>query len=124
MSKSNGDKFDQLSFAFRNGVSVNKEGGYYFGGKQYGMEKKLAVAATYQHHKQLCGGWPSLSSIAHEHKVDRKFVWKIESELYRNDGCVVSSEEVTLDMVSRQTLGPGTIAWTGGLFCSLLLDAQ
>ena len=35
---------------------------------------------------------------------------KIESELYRNDGRVVSPEEVTLDMVSRRTLGPGTIA--------------
>ncbi len=50
-------------------------------------------------------------SIAHEHKVDRKFVRKIESELYRNDGRVVSPEEVTLDMVSRRTLGPGTMHW-------------
>ncbi len=89
---------------------MNKERGYYCRGKQYGMEKKLAVAATYQHHKQLCRGRPSLSSIAHEHEVDRKFVRKIESELYRNDGRVVSPEEVTLDMVSRRTLGPGTIA--------------
>jgi hypothetical protein len=110
MSESNRDEFDQLSFACRNGVSVNKEGGYYCRDKQYGMEKKLAVAATYQHHKQLCGGRPSLSCIAHEHKVDRKFVQKIESELYRNDGHVISPEEVTLNMVSRQTLGPGTIA--------------
>jgi hypothetical protein len=110
MSDSEGDKFDQLSFARRNGVSVNKEGGYYCRGKQYGMENKLAVAATYQHYQQLYGGRPSLSSIAHEHKVDRKFVWKIESELFRNHGRVVSLEEVTLDMVSRQTLGPGTIA--------------
>ncbi len=111
MSESDGDEFDQLSFACKNGVSVNKEGGYYCRGKQYGMEKKLAVAATYQHHKQLCGGRPSLSSIAHEHKVDRKFVRKIVSELYRNDGRVVSPEEVTLDMVSRRTLGPGTMHW-------------
>jgi hypothetical protein len=50
MSDSEGDEFDQLSFACMNGVSVNKEGGYYCHGKQYGMEKKLAVAATYQHY--------------------------------------------------------------------------
>jgi hypothetical protein len=56
MSESNGDEFDQLSFACRNGVLVNKEGGYYCCGKQYGMEKKLAVAVTYQHHKQIGGG--------------------------------------------------------------------
>jgi hypothetical protein len=50
-------------------------------------------------------------------------VRKIESELYRNDGRVVSPEEVTLDMVSWRTLGPGCIG-SGELFCSLLLDAQ
>ncbi len=64
MLECDGDEFDQLSFACRNGVLVNKEG---CRGKQYGMEKKLAVAATYQHHKQLCGGWPSLLSIANEY---------------------------------------------------------
>jgi hypothetical protein len=61
MSESDGDEFNQLSFACRNGVSVNLEGGYYCSGKQYSMEKKLAVAATYQHHKHFCGGRPSLS---------------------------------------------------------------
>jgi hypothetical protein len=120
MLESNGDEFDQLSFACRNSVLVNKEGGYYCRGKQYGMEKKLTVAATYQHHKQLCGGRPSLSGIAHEHKVDRKFVRKIESKLYRNDGCVVSLEEVTLDMVSRWTLGSGTIAFLDQADCYAL----
>ncbi len=35
---------------------------------------------------------------------------KIESKLYRNDGRVVSPEEITLDMVSQRTLGHGTIA--------------
>jgi hypothetical protein len=89
---------------------VNKEGGYYCRGKQYGMEKKLAIAATYQHYQQLYGGRPSLLCIAHEHKVDRKFVRKIESKLFRNNGRVVSPEEVTLDIVSRRTLGPGMIA--------------
>jgi hypothetical protein len=74
MSDSKGDEINQLSFACRNGVSVNKERGY---------NKKLAVAATYQHYQQLYGGRPSLSCIAHEHKVDRKFVRKIESELSR-----------------------------------------
>ncbi len=110
MSDSKGDEFDQLSFARRNGVSVNKEGGYFCRGKQYSMENRLAVVATYQHYQQLYGGRPSLSCIAHEHKVYRKFVWKIESELFRNYGRVVSPVEVTLDMVSRRTLGPGTIA--------------
>ena len=45
------------------------------------MEKKLAVAETYLHYEQLGGGRPSLSKIASEHKVDRRFVRKIESEL-------------------------------------------
>ena len=83
MSDSKGDKFDQLSFACRNGVSVNKEGGYYCHGKQYGMEKKLAVVATYQYYQQLYRGRPSLSRIAHKHKVDRKFFQKTESKLFR-----------------------------------------
>ena len=73
------------------------------------MEKKLAVAKTYLHYEQLGGGRPSLLKIASEHKVDRWFVRKIESELYANEGCVVSPEEVMLDMVSRRRLGPGSI---------------
>ncbi len=110
MSDSEGDAFDQLSFARRNGVYVNKEGGYYCRGKQYGMEKKLAIVATYQHYQLLEGGRPNLSRIATEHKIDRKFVRKIESELYKNDERVVSPEEVALDMVSRRTLGSGSSA--------------
>jgi hypothetical protein len=73
------------------------------------MEKKLVVAETYLHYEQLGGGRPNLSKIASEHKVDRWLVRKIESELYANEGCVVSPEEVTFDMVSRQRLGPGSI---------------
>ena len=73
------------------------------------MEKKLTVAETYLHYEQLGVGRPSLSKIASEHKVDWWFVQKIESELYANEGCVVSPEEVMLDMVSRRRLGPGSI---------------
>ena len=74
------------------------------------MEKKLTVAETHLYYKQLGGGKPSFLEIASEHKVDWWFVWKIKikSELYGNDGCVVLLEEVTLDMVSRQQLGPGS----------------
>jgi hypothetical protein len=107
--ESDGNKLDWLSFAQRHGATLNKKGGYYHRGKQYEMEKKLAVAKTYLHYKQLGGVRPSLSKIASEHKVDRWFVRKIESELYLNDGCVVFLEEVTLDMVSRRWLGPGSI---------------
>ncbi len=50
--ESDGDDHYRLSFARRNGVSVNKEGGYYCRGRQYGVEKKLAVAACYDYNKQ------------------------------------------------------------------------
>ena len=36
--------------------------------------------------------------IASEHTVSWNFVRKIESELYTNDRCVVSPEEITLDI--------------------------
>jgi hypothetical protein len=71
--KSDGGKHDQLSFVCRNGVSVNKEGGYYCRGRQYGVEKKLAVVVCYEYNKQLCRGQPmqrrptrSLGSYVHE----------------------------------------------------------
>jgi hypothetical protein len=54
--ESNGDGQDRLSFAWWNGVSVNKERGYYCHGRQYGVEKKLAVRDYYENKKQLCGG--------------------------------------------------------------------
>ena len=73
------------------------------------MEKKLTIAETYLHYKQLDRGRSSILKIASEHKVSRKFVRKIESELYTNDRCVVSPEEITLDMVSRWRMGPGSI---------------
>ncbi len=109
MLESTGNKLDWLSFAQTHGATSNKKGGYYRRGKQYGMEKKLAVAETYLHYKQLGGGRLSLSKIASEHKVDWWVEQKIESELYANKGCVVSPEEVTLDMVTRRRLGPGSI---------------
>ncbi len=86
MSESDGDELDQLSFAQRYGALLSKWGGYYRLGKHYGMEKKLTIAETYLHYEQLDGGRRSLSKIASEHKVSRKFVRKIESELYTNDG--------------------------------------
>ena len=75
-------RLDQLSFSQRHGASLNEWGGYYCQGKHYEMEKKLTVADTYLHYEQLDGERPSLSKIASEHKVSRKFVRKIESELY------------------------------------------
>ena len=86
MSMSDGDELDWLSLAIRNGAAVNKKGGYYRRGKQYGMEKKLTVAETYLPCRQLGGGRPSLSKIASHNKADRKFVRKIESEIYSDDG--------------------------------------
>ncbi len=116
---------DQLSFTQRHGATLHKKGGHYHQGMQYVMEKKLAVAETYLHYKQLDGGRPSLSKIASEHNADWKIVRKIESEIYVNDGCVVSPEEVTLDMVSQQKLGPGSIVLDQAkLLCPLLLVPQ
>jgi hypothetical protein len=109
MSESNGDKLDWLFFAQRHGALLNEKGGYYRRGKQYGMEKKLTVADTYLHYQLLDVGRPSILNIASEHKISWKFVRKVESELYMNDGCVVSPEEITLDMVSRRRMGPGSI---------------
>jgi hypothetical protein len=88
MLESNGDELDQLSFAQRYGASLNEWGGYYRQGKHYGMEMKLAVVDTYLHYEQLDGERLSLSKIASEHKVSRKFVRKVESELYTNDGTI------------------------------------
>ena len=105
-----------------NGVSVNKEGGYYCRGRQYGVEKKLAVGDCYENKKQLCGGRLNLMEIAREHKVSKMFVRKIEGELYEDDGRVIYPEEVTLEMVSRRALGPGSIEvesfyQKSGVFC-------
>ena len=72
--ESDGDGQDRFSFARRNGVSVNKEGGYYCRGRQYGVEKKLAVGDCYEYKKQLWGGRPNLMEIAREHKVSKMFV--------------------------------------------------
>ncbi len=58
----------------------------------YGMEMKLAIADTYLHYEQLDGGRLSLSKIASEHKVSRKFVRKVESELYTNDGTICGTK--------------------------------
>ena len=88
MSESDGDELDQLSFAQMHGASLNEWGGYYRHGKHYGMEMKLANANTYLHYEQLDGGRLSLSKIASEHKVSQKFVRKVESELYTNDGTI------------------------------------
>ena len=50
------------------------------------MEKKLSIAEMYLHYEQLDGGRQSISKIASEHNVSWKFVRKIDSELYTNDG--------------------------------------
>ncbi len=55
------------------------------------MEKKLAIAEMYLHYK-LDGGRSSILKIASEHKVGRKFVRKIDSELYTNDGWIRGTE--------------------------------
>ena len=58
----------------------------------YGMKKKRAVAGMYLHYEQLDRGRPSLLKIESEHKVSRKFVLKIESELYTNDGRICGTK--------------------------------
>jgi hypothetical protein len=118
--ESDGDGQDRFSFARWNGVSVNKEGGYYCRGRQYGVEKKLAVGDCYEYKKQLWGGRPNLMEIAREHKVSKMFVRKIEGELYKNDGRVIYPEEITSEMVSGRALGPGAIALDEG-DCFLLI---
>ena len=92
MSKSNEDELDQLSFAQRHGASLNEWGGYYRQGKHYGMEMKLSIADTYLHYEQLDGERLSLLKIASEHKVSRKFMPKVESELYTNDGTIFGTK--------------------------------
>ena len=54
--KSDGDGQDRLSFARWNGISVNKEGGYYCLGRQYGVEKKLAVGDCHENKSSFVGG--------------------------------------------------------------------
>ena len=51
--ESDGDEQDWLSFARWNGVFVNKDGGYHCRGRQYGVEKKIAVGDCYEYKKQL-----------------------------------------------------------------------
>ena len=94
-----GVELDQLSFAQRHGALLNEWGGYYRRGKQYGMEKKLAIAETYLNYEQLDGGRPSISKIFSEHKVSRKFVRKIESELYTNNGRIHGTKTSRLRFV-------------------------
>ena len=72
--------------------------------------RRSSLLQRYLNYEQLDGGRPSILKIALEHKVSRDVVWKIESELYTNDWCVVSPEATTLDMVSRQRVGTGSIA--------------
>ena len=83
---------------------MNEEGGYYCRGRQYGVEKKLAVGDCYEYKKQLCGGRPNIMEIAREHKVSRKFVRKIEADLYKHDGRVIYPEEITSEMVSQRAI--------------------
>ena len=63
------------------------------------MEKKLPIVEMYLHYEQLDGGRPSILKIASEHKVSRKFVWKIESELYTNDGRISGTNSSRLRFV-------------------------
>ncbi len=81
MLESNRDKLDWLSFAQRHGALLNKRGGYYRQGKQYGMEKKLAVADTTTSNAHLlvaiCNfivGFVSFVVIIHLHAVVVDFV--------------------------------------------------
>ena len=73
------------------------------------MDRTPYYCRDVSNYEQLDWGRLSISKIASEHKVSWKFMQKIESELYINDWCVVSPEEITLDMVSWQRMGPGTI---------------
>jgi hypothetical protein len=98
-----------LFFALRHGATLNKMEVYQHQGKQYGMEKQHSVMETYRHFEQLGRGRMSLTKITLDLKVYWWFVQKIESEPYTNDGCVILPEEVTLDKVSQQQLGSGSI---------------
>ncbi len=64
------------------------------------MEKELAVADTYLHYEQLDRGRQSLLKIELEHRVSRKFVQKIESELYTNDGRISGTKSSRPQFVS------------------------
>ena len=59
------------------------------------MEKKLTIAETYLYYEQLDRGRTSILKIASEHKVSQKFVRKIESELYTNDGSISGTKSST-----------------------------
>jgi hypothetical protein len=64
------------------------------------MEKKLAIAEMYLHYEQLDRGRSIIFKIASEHKVSRKFVRKIESELYTNDGRICGTKTSRPQFVS------------------------
>ncbi len=99
-------KMHQLYFAMSHGVLVNKNGGYYQQGKSYGMNVKLFVVAKYLDHKErLNGMWPSMSKVALECRVSKKFVVKIEHELMENSH-ILTPEEIL--MARGLPIGPGS----------------
>jgi hypothetical protein len=79
MVEDNVNKLHQLYFAISHGTLVNNNGGYYKGGKSYGMDVKLFVAAKYLNHKESLNVMqPVVSNAAVECHVCKKFDVKIE----------------------------------------------
>ena len=91
---------------------MNKEGGYYCRGRQYGVEKKLAVGDYYENKKQLCGGQPNLMEIAREHKVSKKIPKLSTPMKYRITESTVDAELFAMEMedaVASGFLQPGNV---------------
>jgi hypothetical protein len=93
-------------YAALHGLSVNKNGGTYQHGGASSIDKKLTVAASYQHLKEANGGKrPQLTQVASVCSVSRNFVRKIENELVVH-GRVLHPKELQQDRI----IGPGAIS--------------
>ena len=98
-------------FFMQQGVQLTKRGRYYQRGKNYDLNMKLLVAATYldaqeQSIEEGRGPRPIISRVANDCSVSRKFVRKIEGELM-SEGHVVAPADIYRDRVSA--VGPGSI---------------
>jgi hypothetical protein len=98
----------QLYFAMSHGVLVNKNGEYYQQGKSYGMDVKLFIVAKYLDHKERLNGMqPSITKVALECHVSKKFFVKIEHELMENPR-ILAPEEI---LIARGLL-IGPVSWS------------
>ena len=95
---------DQL--ASSSGREINCHGRMYLNGSASSMDFKLAVADTYQSMARQSGRRPVLEHIAQHHRVDRKFVRKIEAELFAH-GMLLSPKEIRVNQ--DRPIGPGSM---------------